>query len=412
MGQSLKEVILENWPRKLVAVLSAFVIWFFVNHAIVITKTFVNVPVHVVNIPQDMTIEGLMQNGIMSKRLTLTITGHRHILEELDSMDLEVRIDATERYKPFIAKIGKKSVVSLDESINLSQHISKVEQAEILLKPSRLVTAKVPVRIPYPNGEPPHGYQYLDVWPQQLTHTISGPEHLVEELQQKGIVLKFDLGEISKDELDRAQVSNVDGFKDEVRIPFPVHSKFISIPFHSSSKEELNDPEAKNMTIDFLRKEILPLGKEVPIRVYFRPKYSDQVNPNNLSLEENKLVIVKNGLYMLNQPVYVSAVSRLFLDIVGDQIEIVVIANPKENEPLNWSVEFHNIQDLENEYVRRMLGGVVEDNSKENKRRIEFMRTRFRDYVRRFELLKENEKKLGLDIRIYGNQIRISEMNQ
>lgn len=409
MGRSLKEVILESWPRKLVALLSAFIIWFFVNHEIVITKTFTNVPIHVVNIPQDMTIEGLMQNGIMNKRLTITVSGHRYILEDLDSMDLEVRIDATDRFKPFIAKIGKKSIFSLDESINLSQHISKVEQTEILLKPSRLVTAKVPVRIPYPTGEPPPGYQYLDVWPQQLTHTISGPEHLVEELQQKGIVLKFDLGEISKDELDRAQVSNVDGFKDEVRIPFPVHSKFISIPFHSSSKEELNDPEAKNMTIDFLRKEVLPLGKEVPVRVYYPPKYSEVLNPSLYALEENKLVTQKNGIYMLNQPVFVSAVSRLFLDIVSDQIEIVVIATPKENAPLNWSVEFHNIQDLENEYVRRMLGGVVEENTKENKRRIEFLRIRFRDYVRRFELLKETEKKLGLDIRIYDKRIRISE---
>lgn len=51
MRQFLQELFLENIPRKLVAILTAIIIFFFVNQSLTVTKVVNNVSIRLINIP-------------------------------------------------------------------------------------------------------------------------------------------------------------------------------------------------------------------------------------------------------------------------------------------------------------------------------------------------------------------------
>ena len=132
-----------------------------------------------------------------------------------------------------------------------------------MIKLTKLVTAKIALTIEPPKGVPPQGYEYLDIWPQHIFQTVSGPEEDIQQLKEKGLQITFDLNEISKSELDAIKSS---GHNDEISFSVPKKWKHLLIPCRHTS-EELNDPDAQNMRIDFLRKEFLPLDKEIPVGI-------------------------------------------------------------------------------------------------------------------------------------------------
>ena len=74
MDQAMKslliKIFLENWPRKLVAMLLALIIWSMVSHSMMTYKTFHNVPVKVLNIPPGKTIEKINDKQILSKKVS------------------------------------------------------------------------------------------------------------------------------------------------------------------------------------------------------------------------------------------------------------------------------------------------------------------------------------------------------
>ena len=77
METILTRLFFHNWQQKLVALIAALIIWLFVNHSIIDSKTIANIPVRVVNMPSDKTILGLMPNGVLSKRISLTLSGKK-----------------------------------------------------------------------------------------------------------------------------------------------------------------------------------------------------------------------------------------------------------------------------------------------------------------------------------------------
>src|SRR5690606_2340401 len=86
--------LIENWPRKLISLILAMIIWMVVSHSMTVTKVVPNIPVRVANLPSDKTIEGMQVSGHLNKRISLSIIGHKTALESLSSKDLEVVIDA------------------------------------------------------------------------------------------------------------------------------------------------------------------------------------------------------------------------------------------------------------------------------------------------------------------------------
>ncbi|MBJ7449588.1 MAG: hypothetical protein JHC93_04435 [Parachlamydiales bacterium] len=414
MRSLFKRIFVHNWQRKCIAIFVAAIIWLLVNHSITITHTFNNIPVKIVNLPQGKTIEGLLPNGFLENRISLTLTGKKQTIEELQPGDIEVIIDAANKGNEWIVKINKQMLHSTNPEIDLPHNITEISHGEFVLKLSRLIIDKIPISITRPVGEPPMGYQFLDVWPQTLYQTVSGPEEQINSLRNSGLELTLDLSDITKQELDNLFTVNAAGQRDEVSFLVPKNWKKVGISFEGNTFQEINDPAAEQLRIDFLRKELLAIDAPIPVTVFFPLRYSPVLNPANYTLEENDILQVKNGISLLVLPVYVRNVSRLFLDVVRDHLEVTIIASPtSEREEMEWSVQFIDPQELENAYVAVTKTDLFDKQLKEqdSSLRENYLRSRFRSYMRKMELYTADDKKLQLEIQIAGHKIVVKNVS-
>lgn len=405
-----------NWQHKLVALAIAVVIWFFVHNSITSTKTIPGVPIRIVNLPSDKTIQGLLPKGILNKRIALTLSGTKSVIRELEPGDLEVLIDAADidlNREDWVVVLTKNNLVSLSPDIDLAHSITDVAHTEFILKINRLVTAKVPIIILPPTGEAPEGYEFLDVWPQKMMQTMSGPEDTIQSLKTRGLEIVFDLNQITRAELDTIQNAHLNNQDDEISFYVPNHWKEVAIPFHNYALEEINDPAAQYLRIDFLKKEVLPIDTEIPIRAFFPLQNIKEYNPLKYTFAVGDRVKQKEGIYVFNQKLLTQNVSRLFIDIIKNFIEIVVIVAPQgEREILEWNYDVIAAQDLEDIYVAYFINEKQEGSEQSNSflfREIQepLLRKRFRDYLQRLRLYISPNQKLHLDSFIEGNSIKV-----
>lgn len=402
METVIKSLFIDNWQRKIVAIISAIILWLFVNGSIIDTKTITNVPVKLVNLPQNMTVMGLQPNGFLSKRINLTLSGTKDVINELEPGDVEVVLDASTadlaEHNEWIVNIAKKNIFSNNPSVNLQQHITNVHHNQFIIKLSPLVMAKIPITILPPTGSPPEGYEYLDFWPRTLSQEISGPEEEMQRLKEKGLDLTFNLSNITKEELDKVESSPGNFHNDEIRFLVPSAWKQISIPFQNNIHEEINDPEAQNLKIYFLRKQTLPIEQEIPISVFYPLQTSETLNPETSKLIPGKYVQIKNEIPLFAIPLYVKDVSKLFLHIIRDNLQIAIIAAPpKEREFLEWSLQVINPNKLEDIYLAYSISFLNNSKTAIPKQREELIRKRFRKYLRRLILYINSDKKLNLE---------------
>lgn len=407
MRSLLYRLLIENWQRKLVSLILAMIIWIVVNHSMTVSKTVHNIPIRVVNLPQEKTIEGMQVNGVLNKKISLTMTGLKSALDEISGKDLEVVLDASGKSDEWIATISTKNLVSLNPELDVAKTISKVAPYQMIVKPSKLVSEKIPVLVMQPIGEAPKGYQFLDVWPYQLSITVNGPEDSVKRLKARGLKLTFNLRDISRDQLDTLAAAQGEGPVDEVSYFVPNSWKKILLPQLSDVPVEIDDPQANALRIDFSRQDLLPLGTAIPVTVFFPPKYSNTLNPDTYVLAVNDFIQKKNGIKMITEPLYAQGVSRLFLETVKDMIQIVVVAAPKsEREHLLWNVQFMYPHELENRYVAKVMSESNDElGDLQPHLREDYLRNRFRSYMNRFRLYTPNRKKLSLKIELQANAI-------
>ncbi len=412
MSEILFRTFLHQWPRKLTALLAAIIIWFLVDHSITITRTIPNIPVRVLNVPENKTIDGLLPNGLIGKRLTLTITGQKTALEELSSSDLEVVTDAAGKGDRWTLEVTKKNLVSLNPDLDLTHGIASVSPVELTIQMSSYVTEKIPITITRPVGEPPKGYTYLDVWPQRLFQTVSGPDRSVQELKAKGLRLTFDLSKISKEELDALSEKTQYRPEDEVRFFIPDAWKKVILPFGREPLVAINDPESDYLHLDLLKQEFLSLNDPIPVTLFFPLSNSDLLNPETYHLDIDSLIKKKNGLYVLGLPLYVKDVSRLFLDTVRDRIELTVtVLPPSVSKELPWSIEFIDPLELENAYIKAALAAIPQEERAQLPPKLheDYLRLRFRTYMHEFKLYKEDETSLDLIVELGQGLISIRE---
>jgi len=410
MKSLLIKLFILNWPRKLISLILAVIIWFVVSQSMATTKTISNISVRIVNIPEGKTVEGLQSNGLLQKRVTLTLSGNKNLLDELTPNDLEVVIDATDQGKEWIATITKKNLVSLSPDINLSNRISKISHKNFIIKLANLVTERIPVIITQPIGQAPRGYEFLDIWPYQLHLVISGPEETVKEVRNRGIKLTFNLNDISEAQLDDLQASGSSKQSDVVSFYVPKHWKTVSIPVLSTNSITIDDPDAKFLRIDFVRSELLPINHPIPINLFFPPAANNALSSQKISIAPGDLVDSKNGLKLISQPLYAKGVSELFLEIVGDMIDLVVIAENRPDNKLDWSIQFINSRVLEDRFVSILMSDISDDSihNLQPKVREEYLRNRFRSYMNRFKLYQSSYTPLNLSAQLINNKITLS----
>lgn len=409
----LKTIFLKNWVRKLISLFLAMIIWMVVNHSITSTKTVADIPVKITNLPIGKTVEGMQPSGYLTRKIALTLTGSRSLLNNISASDLEVIIDASNKPEEWTTLISKQNLFSQNQDIDLSSGFLKVFPYEMTIRQNRSVSEQIPITVTRPIGEAPEGYHFLDVWPQKLYVNLTGSEETLRRLKTRGLKLSLNLNNISKTQLETLLINKTSGQLDEVSFFIPNSWKKILIPEVADTPFEIDDPQANTLRIDFSREELLPIQGSVPITVYYPQKYRDTLNPESFKLATNQFVTQKHGIKTLDFPLYAQGVSQLFLDTVKDMIQVVIIASPKsERDTLLWSADFLSPQELENRYVTRILSTANEELvDLLPHQREEYLRHRFRSYMHRFRLFTENNQKLKLQIALANRSIVITPEN-
>ncbi len=401
-----------HWARKLVALILAVVIWLVVNQTLTATRNISTIPVRVINIPYGKTIEGMQSNGRLAKKITLTLVGNKTILDELTPYDLEVVLDATDKPDEWIATISKNNLVSLNPEIDVSKGISRVYHPNFVVRMAKLVTEQIPITITQPIGEPPRGYQFLDVWPYQLSLSVSGPEEVIKRLKLKEQRITFNLNDINKTQLDTlANNANISR-SDVVSYYVPDQWKQINIPILSDTPLEIDDPRAQALRIDFIRCNLLAVEKPIPVVLFFPEKTLATLNPGTISLTVGEVIKQMYGVKLISMPLYANGVDRLFVETVENMMQIVIIVSSKwERSLLEWSIEFINPRQLEDDYVHALMSNVSDDEVRllQPAMREEYLRNRFRSYMNRFQLFKNEDAKLDLAIFLKENTIEVHE---
>ena len=157
MKTLLYKIFVDHWPRKLVAILLAVIIWLVVNHTLTATRNISNVPVRIIHLPSGKTVEGMQANGRLAKKLTLTVVGNKALIDELAPSDLEIVIDAADKPDEWIVIVSKKNLISLNPEIDISGGISRVYHPNFVVRMTKLVTDQIPIVITQPIGETPRG---------------------------------------------------------------------------------------------------------------------------------------------------------------------------------------------------------------------------------------------------------------
>lgn len=409
MKTLLFRLFIENWPRKLISLVLSMIIWMMVSRSMTVTKVVPNIPVRVSNLPPGKTIEGMQLGGTLSKKVTLSLIGHRAVLEEITAKDLEVVIDAKDKTQEWIASIDKRNLVCLNPDLDFTKQVSRVQPVEMIVRQSKLITERVPIEVMRPIGELPKGYQFLDVYPHQLSTTLTGPEEAIKRIKARGLKLILNFNDISSDELDQlASSSNMDE-SDEISFFVPDSWKKISLPILSETPIEIDDSLAKALRIDFSRQDLLPIGFSIPVTVFYPPKYSNTLNPETYTLAPNEIISKKNGIKIFSAPLYAHGVSRKFLETVKDMVQMVIIAAPKpERETLLWNAQFMYPKELEDKYVSKVIAesnDIVYDLQPHLLE--DYLRNRFRNYMNRFRLYTADNHKLSLKIELQANAISV-----
>ena len=307
-----------------------------------------------------------------------------------------------------MAKITKNNLLCLNPDVHLIHAITQLAHSELCMRLCPLVMAKIPVFVRLPKEEPPEGYLLLDVWPQRLYHVISGPEEDVKKLQEEGLELNLDLSSITSEQLDALKGEGPG--EDEVSFFVPDSWKKVRIPFLHDAVQTINGQEARQLRIDFLHKALLPIDGPIPVRLFFPHSTLAELNPSTLEVMPDVAVQRDYGVAYINQKLFVSDVSRLFLDIVRDRLELTVVPVQKEGKTsFHWDVQFVDPHQLEEAYVTIALSSECDADSHTTNgkafrqhllEREQHFRTRFQNYVRNFQLYKAKDVPLALSISV------------
>ncbi len=408
MKSFLYRFLFVNWFRKLIALLFAVITWMLVTQTMTTTRTLSNIPVRVIHLPKDKTVIGLLPNGLLKYRISITISGYSSVVSQLRPTDLEIIIDATDKKDSWIASIDKHNLISITDHSDWKNAISSVSSNDLYIKMSQLICEDIPIRVNTPIGDPPSGYQFLDVWPKYLIQKVCGPQEQIYPLKESGLDITFNLNRITASDVVGLETGNSN---EELCFFIPEAWKTITLPFKGAVQETLNDPRAKLLRIDFLKRALIPLGTELPISIFFPFKYSRTMNPQTYSLPLSSLVEKKNGIRVLTLPLYVKDVSRLFLDVVRDHLLLLISVEPNQ-ERLHWSVECVNDAVLEEIYLQASLKE-AESLHKENlafsQNSEDVIRSRFRQYVRSLQLYTANGDPLSLLVTLGANEILVEQ---
>lgn len=176
----MMKLFLKNWELKILALLSAIVLWFFV---VGIENNSYRFPeeleVHAINVPQDMSVASDLGKA------KIRIRADQDMIKNLTKADFDLSVDLKNAVE------GEQDIPLSATSKNDKVTILKVDPStvHVILEPITEKTLKVKGVV---SGNPAKGYSVknIDVTPQTIT--VSGSKSLVSKLNSINAEIKLD----------------------------------------------------------------------------------------------------------------------------------------------------------------------------------------------------------------------------
>ena len=158
----------KNWVLKLVSLLFALFLWYFVVGEDKVDMN-VTIPVEIVNLPRDLVISNQFK-----KQLEVTISGQRSLTRGMTSQHISRTIDLSK------ASPGTVVIQNHLDSIKLPRGLSilRVQPPTITLLLDRLIQKELPIK-PILVGKVHNSYKLQKVTADPPTLVISGPQSIL-----------------------------------------------------------------------------------------------------------------------------------------------------------------------------------------------------------------------------------------
>lgn len=158
----------KNWVLKLVSLLFALFLWYFVVGEDKVDMN-VTIPVEIVNLPRDLVISNQFK-----KQLEVTISGQRSLIRGMTSQHISRTIDLSK------ASPGTVVIQNHLDSIKLPRGLSilRVQPPTITLLLDRLIQKELPIK-PILVGKVHNSYKLQTVTADPPTLVISGPQSIL-----------------------------------------------------------------------------------------------------------------------------------------------------------------------------------------------------------------------------------------
>lgn len=405
--------LLDHWQLKLFALCGALIVWFTVNKSILAKTTVRNVPIKVINISEGRAVKDLLPSGYLAQGVDLTIYGVKNLIESVDASDIEIRIDISGYEDDLVLSLRKTDLYSLSTDIDVTKVIQNIDPTTIIIRQSQVVTADVPIGILPPKGFAPRGFQFLDIWPIQLSQKIKGPEDVVRKVESSGLTLQFNLSSITPSLLKR--LGEAGSSDDEISLKIPEGWKQVFTFPLRERYQSINDPKANLLSINFLIEKAIPFTQSIPIYVYYSSDKLAELNSKTLPLASSDYLSIREGYYYLSVPLFVKNVSQTFLNIVQDYLQFVVVAHTNiDGVKLDWSLHFVNPKRLEERYIDVVMSqenkeytSLSLDQDEILKSRKLYLKNRFKDYMKRFELYLNEQQRAEFVFKINDSEIKL-----
>ena len=160
----------KNWVLKLLSLLFAMFLWYFVVGEDKVDMT-VTIPVEIVNLPRDLVISNQYK-----KQLEVTVSGQRSLIRGMGSQHISRTIDLSKATPGTIVKQNHPDSISLPRGLS----ILRVQPPTITLLLDRLIQKELPIK-PILVGKVHDNYLLESVTVDPPTLEISGPQTILAQ---------------------------------------------------------------------------------------------------------------------------------------------------------------------------------------------------------------------------------------
>lgn len=342
----------DHWQRKFFALFVALCIWLATRESLMTTRTFLDVPVRVINISPEWTINNLSQDGLMPSTAGLVLHGKKVGLNQMLENRLEVVVDASGHTGPWVEKINANHLRSTAR-IDVSQTIKKVSVGEISIPLCAAVHDKVPLIYQTKGSIEDGNFQMIDYFPKSDQQSVFGPEETIVELKKQRLQGEIDLAQVDCQQLNWQQKRSRENLQYE-EITYPYIHPISCSPVLPPNQSPTIPPQSlqKIPRLYFLSAQNQVLRGDLPL---FIQGGSKTIDTDTIEEFLGGKVVQRGAKWRYLGDLEIRGVSGVFANLLFDQSAIQLTCRSEDNKNApKWTWHLNRTQTLADRYVTKM----------------------------------------------------------